>query len=244
MKLNLFSRLNFIYLNFSRTKTLGASSPGDLLLPRSLREIDRTGRSVMCSSRQDSGSRNNGACKDGQSIGASKQSRLRCKETMCRTRTYVPARRSCAAAGNAVRSIDHLLRPYPSHQRSIHAPCLVLDPWLCSTSIAFGTDVHAVETGVEGVSPSFERGCGEHGHYRPTPSLHHLLPPLATSQPATAIAMAACTARSIRSKQGARANGRWRRAYVRAPGKPGRTPPPHDVTGQDRMRETFRYVST
>jgi hypothetical protein len=54
MKLNLFSRLNFIYLNFSRTKTLGASSPGDLLLPRSLREIDRTGRSVMCSSRQDS----------------------------------------------------------------------------------------------------------------------------------------------------------------------------------------------
>ena len=34
------------------------------------------------------------------------------------------------------------------------------------------------------------------GHDRPTPSLHHLLPPLATSMPATAIAMAACTARA------------------------------------------------
>jgi len=183
----------------------------------------------MCSSRQDAGSGNNGACKGPTANQSAQASNLACN-----------ARKPCAghvptcpraAAGNAVRSIDHLLLPYPSHQRSIHAPCLVLDPWLCSTSIAFGTDVHAVETGVEGVSPSFERGCGEHGHYRPTPSLHHLLPPLATSQPATAIAMAACTARSIRSKQGARANGRWRRAYVRAPGKPGRTPPPHDATG-------------
>jgi len=54
--------INFNYLNFSRIKRWHR------LLTRSLRSRDRSagqGRSVMCSSRQDAGSGNNGACKDG-----------------------------------------------------------------------------------------------------------------------------------------------------------------------------------
>jgi len=178
------------------------------------REIDRTGGSI-CHVFFTSGRRfREQRGMQGRPINRRKQAISLAMQGNHVPDTYLHAcSRAAAGSGTIDWSSSSSIYPRPMHQRWID-PCAMLGPRSMTLfNVAFGTDehMHAVETGVEGLSPSR---------------------PMHAWQPA------ALHDRSIHSKQGARANGRWRRACTCALPE-SRAGPHHHTTWQDKFPSTL-----